>query len=1264
MHYKVTLLALAVAGVSLQAWGGSELEPEFIFPVPGEEIIINALSDNGAWGVAQTASNTDGDIRPIGGRLLKIGDPNSNVTITHSSGLASVADVTDDGRVVVGSAADRPAYWSSETKKWTLLKLPATFTGGELRAVTPDGRYAVGMVSRGDEYSFWPVAYDLTTGATLSMPKLPTRDISGYDQQQNALTAISPDGRYVLGSLSTSYLGDCASYVYDRETDTYKYIGFRETSSGRFTPEVPNLNFIDGGSMSPNGRYVGGFAYMAVPIPGSEFAQENYVSYVYDIQTQAFKVYDAAADVDVACFSVTNEGTVLAGSPAQSPASTCMIRRGKYYYSLEQILKQVYGIDLEARTGFSVSGKPCFVTSDSRTFVLYPTTSTSYVVRFKEDLLELCSRINLLGDYSITPAEGSRFATMRSVAVTFGRNVELAGDPARIELIDASGAKVRGALSASVEGNKATISFRSTKLEADKQYTVKIPAGMFAIAGDTEVTSKVITVSYTGRENTPVAVTAMYPEEGAAFARLDATSNPMLFAFDADLALTGEKMGALYREGDPAPLTEIAFLVSGDKMMAYPVANQYLFSGSDYRVEIPAGVVTDLTGSGLNEAITVHYKGTYVRTVQGDSKYLFRDECNNFENVMVYEGDHNKPADIPQAWGFQNGDQYPWWVTREDENSTDMCFTSHSMYSPAGKSDDWLCVPQIFVPDDKCYLVFDAQSYLASASDSLKVVVYESDELIGTLTSTVVERMRSEGKTIYNERQSPGASEDKLSGDWRHNVISLEEFAGKNVYIAFVNENRNQSAVFVDNIEVMRDVKFLTSFTTAERVVGRESVKVEGVVTVTSEIDTYKSASLVLKDGAGTEIDRIERSGLELGNGSRLEFAFEKELPLTVGKANKYSVGVTLGDETVAASGVVKNLAFSPTQKVVLEEFTGATCGNCPLGIVAIENLEHLFGERFIPLTLRCYNNDKLGIGVQNYAAFLNLQAAPSGVINRSAIYSPMAAGQDASGQENYFFSAEGVTTDGAQAEPTWLDIVRKEFDNQADAQISAVSSYDEKSGVVRVECTVMSALDMNNQSISLFGVVSEDKVETYQYNYFYQQPFAIMGEWGKDGAYAKSVVYPYMAMDVARGAYGTTFNGTGGLIPSTLEAGKEYKASIAMPLPATVLNASNCKITVMMIDANTNRVINADRVALNGTSGVEEVVAQHQDVEIATVGDSIVAAGEGRVALEVYDIAGRLAGRSEGEGSAAVALPQSKGIVIARAVSSTGATKCVKISR
>lgn len=1231
--------------------------PRIIDPAPGQKVFISKLSDNGLWGVSQFGSEVDGTIAPSGGMIVNIDNPSANTTISHSSGISGVADVTNDGNLAVGECLGRPAYWSRSTGEWTKLPIPLGYASGRLNAVTPDGRIAVGYANPVDEWTFSPVVYDLTTGKRLTLKNLPSRDRSGTNQGQNSFVDISADGRYILGQVSQSYPADLLTYIYDLEKQSYKIIGFNEPLTGNYwEPWVKNLDRVESdGALSPDGRYVTGMAYVYPEIDGAMSTNEVCVSYRYDVQTEEFTIFQSDADYDIGAFSVTNSGTVLAGSPAINPFSTFMIRHGKYFYSLEQIMRQVYGVaDFAQGTGLSCSGKPCSVSADGLTVALLTGTDQSYILRLTEPLTAACDKVNLLADYSVAPASGSVFTTLRTVTLTFDRAVSVAGLASSVKLLDQNGKTVASALSVKADKNRVNVGFQSRTLKPGETYTVRLPKGYISVAGDNSKTSDEILLHFTGRREGAVKLTGVYPADGAALAILDATSNPVMFTFDAAIATGANITGFLYRNDETTPVCTLPLSASGNMAMAYPPSGQHLYKNNSYRVVIPAGAFTDISGAGASEEITLNYTGTYVREVQGDSKYIFNENCNSLDNFLFFEGDGRNPSTVAASWGF-TADTTPWFVTRDSDTSTDMALTSHSMYFPAGQSDDWVSTPQLFIPDGNCILSFDSQSYLASKQDRLKVIVFPCEDIYGELTRAVVDRFRTEGKVVYDEIQSPGSSEEKLAGDWRHNTISLAEFAGQQVYIAFVNENRDQSALFIDNIQVSRDIKYGISFDTPASTVDSSELAVSGVVQILTETEEFARVTLSLLNSDGKEISTFDTAAqiattVLFRAGDRIEFSFPTPLPLRKGEINDYTVVLTLDNYTYRIPRNVKNLLFQPVQRVVLEEYTGSGCGNCPQGIRAIENLEHLYADRFIPLTIRTYGGDVLGSGMAPYSDFLGLKAAPSARINRGVIGSPMiAVGED------YRFTGEGVTMPDGSDPWVWLDYVQQEMAAGTSMDLTIAPSYNPDTKTVSALCTVRPALNLTAQSLSLFGVISEDNLTTYQINYHSTSDDPDFGPWGKGGQYGQATVYPYVTSDVVRGCYGNTFNGTGGLLPSTLEAGNSYTATVGGPLPSTVADPANAQFTVMLIDTNTNRVVNSHRQPLLGgdstPDGITSATADSSTIALLPLPGAIAATGEGTVTLTLYTLQGAQAATATGIGSAT--LSAAPGLYLLRATDS-----------
>ncbi len=84
----------------------------------------------------------------------------------------------------------------------------------------------------------------------------------------------------------------------------------------------------------------------------------------------------------------------------------------------------------------------------------------------------------------------------------------------------------------------------------------------------------------------------------------------------------------------------------------------------------------------------------------------------------------------------------------------------------------------------------------------------------------------------------------------------------------------------------------------------------------------------------------------------------------------------------------------TPKRKFVIEEFTGHTCPNCPQGAAVLQQLEQLYGERLIIISIHCGDFAEPGAGEFNIDfrtatgndifSFFTPGAFPSGMVSRT----------------------------------------------------------------------------------------------------------------------------------------------------------------------------------------------------------------------------------------------------------------------------------------
>lgn len=1163
-----------------------------------DQSCIMALSDNGDWAVSFGSSASNGE-RYTNARLINT--RTKDVTVLglendESVPLAcSANDVTDNG-LVVGMYKDVPAVWTS-ADGWTNLSTPDGWTDGNAAAVTPDGRYAVGYMSNyNNGYKEYPVMWDLSTKEIVETPNRPTTGSAGETAQMVRYTGISSDARYITGIVDYSYTWNTLYFIYDRQTETWSQVGFNADG----TPWTDGLAGVNG-SFSPDGKWFGGSAYI---IREASTGDEYSVPCRYNMETKEFEMFDDVDMRDIGSIAIDNAGTLYAGTPSGTPVRSLYIRAGKFWYALDELLTQRYGIDFYGKTGYDNTGTCMGVSGDGKTMTAFPDPYTSYVLELGESFAEAASHVNLLSAYTATPADNASFTKMRSVSVEFSRDVTILGNTSDILFKDEDGNDAGRVVSFEVgptAPKTVRIGFRTTTLEAGKNYTVTIPAGVIALKADETRTNDEIVLNYTGREEKPVSVTAVSPENGSSIAQLNVSTNPILVTFDTDILLTDTANAKLFREGEEEPIATLSVADNANRILIYPETTEYLYLNTCYRVVLGAGSVTDINGDNANEQYEIMYDGLYERIVVADDTLMYKEDfTNGVGGVMLYDGDGNTPDDEIQGYDFQAGHNYAWIPVRDSNNDVDFAAASTSAYNPAGKSDDWMVTPQIYIPDAKCRLEFQAQGFRKAKQDRLKVIVYASEKVLNYISETEVADMRANGEVVLDEVMSPGANEETMAGDWTNFSFLLDKYAKKNIYVAFVNENEDQSLVFVDNIKVIRDNGFLTALTSPTSVVDQTSQQITGRVISNSDKVTFSTLNVKLLDAEKNVVDEVSAEGLALNKGDRYDFTFAKELPLTVGESNTFYFRVQLDESFDTIQYAVKNLAFQPVKRVVLEEYTGQDCGNCPMGHLAIEYLERIYGDRFIPLCYHVYTGDNYESGMSNYMNnFLGLNGAPSGMINRNGINSAPMYDNLSAGKHTYTFTSP--------AGDCWFDQVQKEFETDADADLSIEVSYDDEGQKVTVPFTARFAMNEDRKNIGLFLVVAEDELNGYQHNYFYNADYEGLGEWTKGGMYGSEYVSPYTFYDVARAHVGVSYFGTTGYIPSTIESGKEYTGSISFDLP-TVNDIYNCKVVCMMIDANTGELINSARAKIARPSSI----------------DGLPFAGESIIEQARYNVAGQ----------------------------------------
>lgn len=325
---------------------------------------------------------------------------------------------------------------------------------------------------------------------------------------------------------------------------------------------------------------------------------------------------------------------------------------------------------------------------------------------------------------------------------------------------------------------------------------------------------------------------------------------------------------------------------------------------------------------------------------------------------------------------------------------------------------------------------------------------------------------------------------------------------------------------------------------------------------------------------------------------------------------NGVTIGVTITDNTEGKfylRAMPEGVGYQ--RNVVIEEGTGTWCGYCPMGIVAMQNLEEKYDheEQFIPIAV--HYDDKMAI--DEYSSYINTYCSaglPMATINRDVI----SIGA---------FTPEPVLVEFAYE-------YAKEV--KAIAKIDLDAKYNEDKTQLNVTTTTNFAIETNS-NYTVYLVMTQDNVGPYkQTNYF-----SDYGEGVEMGGFELlddpvELTYNDVAVcfesigDVEGSAPGNNYT-----LSSTLSFA-DYK---------TIKDVNNIAVIAMVVNKKSGLIENATKLEFNGEAGIDAVTETAVQPSVMGVNGAInVTAAEG--ATSVYTMSGSMVAQSAAEGDITFNLP------------------------
>lgn len=527
-------------------------------------------------------------------------------------------------------------------------------------------------------------------------------------------------------------------------------------------------------------------------------------------------------------------------------------------------------------------------------------------------------------------------------------------------------------------------------------------------------------------------------------------------------------------------------------------------------------------------------------------------------SFTLYDNDGRIPSADMRKLGFDIG--IP-WVALPEEADGNMVACSTSWYKNAGKSDDWMILPSINVDSEKAVLSWRSRASDKDYRDGFAVYISEKGNSISDFD---VDR------PLYSVSQE--------KHEWNKHSVSLKDYKGKAVYIAFVNNSKDKNRLFLDDIfvGVPSCVGITLDFDRVIRSYG--SMNMSGKVYPT---DGKDHAAYTL--GYCINGEKVEQTyTATLRNGEETPFVMDTPFSIERNQTIDYSAWIKCDGDS---SGIRGKVSAYPL-KLVSEEVTGTWCGYCVRGIVAMKTMNDKYPDNFIGIAI--HNStphwpDAMAEGVEDYLEYIYTSCKISGyphcVFSRNPMYSI-----DPAYMEQYYkmlMDGDGNSC-GVQLTATY-DATDNKIDATTDVYFAAdADNADYKLAYVLVE---------NNVHRTAKDLGLEDGQPTgYEQNNYYAGTETEMG--GFEDMPSTVPAEQMWYNDVARGIWPDS-RGMGGIIPASVRDGDSYKHTYSIGMPSNVLEPKNTELVVMLLDKN-GIIVNADKVKIQGlTAGISGTTRQ-----------------------------------------------------------------------
>lgn len=529
------------------------------------------------------------------------------------------------------------------------------------------------------------------------------------------------------------------------------------------------------------------------------------------------------------------------------------------------------------------------------------------------------------------------------------------------------------------------------------------------------------------------------------------------------------------------------------------------------------------------------------------------------DGFTLYDLDERTPSTDMANLGFAVG--VPWIVTLE-EGTTNHVAMSTSWYKKAGQSNDWMVTGAIDVTSDKAVVSWRSKAYDKTYRDGFSVYIFTSRDDV-----------------LAHSIDNPALKVSKENADWTQHSIDLKDYNGKTVWIAFVNDSKDKSALLLDDLFIGLPSKVGLNLSLPRCYDGYGHIALSGTVRATTDEPLQ---GFTVGFDAGQQHYKQTFSNTVTGD-EPFAFTLSDSLQLDKFATTDYTAWVKSGSDSAVISGRVSAFPW----RIVAEEVTGTWCGYCVRGIGALRYMRENYPDGFIGIAIHNDGSkqvpDSMAIPGEEYLNDVFNYMGQSGYPHAGLMRNVMYWGDLADIPSEYSYI--------------------KEYTSNFTG-VGLTANYNPSTGEINAATDVYFAKDYADADFRLAYVVVEDSVHRThaetgimndycgydQINYYAGGSMGEMYGFENMGEVLNADTMWFE--DVARGLQ-TEFGGIAGIIPSQIKEGDSYHYDYTTTLPATVLKPENASLVALLIDKD-GVIVNAEKTRLQfTTTGITTVKRQ-----------------------------------------------------------------------